>query len=176
MAISYQKPFVISVSAFCFQIFTLTLNLRPKIGLTNANSTVKRFFFYFLSKKIFLLFFAEFKLLMFHNNILKISEKIEKAELVENLRGSYLPYRFLHNLRSFLLWEQVKKFDFKNTMTRKNILCAHLSFQILRRDLVRSVVTTNGFALNNKIPQIYFCLKRQAKNKFLKDVKNTVEH
>ena len=34
---------------------------------------------------------------MFHNNIMKISEKNEQAELVENLSPSYLPYRFLHN-------------------------------------------------------------------------------
>ena len=30
--------------------------------------------------KIFLLFFADFKLLMFHNNIVKISEKVEQTE------------------------------------------------------------------------------------------------
>ena len=36
---------------------------------------------------------------------------------------------------------------------------------------------TNGFALNNdKSLQIYFfCVKRQAKNKFLKDVESTVD-
>ena len=37
---------------------------------------------------------------MFHNNIVKISEKIELAELDENLPPSYLPYRFLHNFHS----------------------------------------------------------------------------
>ena len=38
------------------------------------------------------------------------------------------------------------------------------------------VVTTNGFALNHdKNLQIYFfCVKRQAKNDFLKDVESTV--
>ena len=56
---------------------------------------------------MFLLFFAEFKLLMLHNNIVKISE------LVKNLPPSYQPYRFLHNkLRSILLWEKVEIFDF----------------------------------------------------------------
>ena len=49
---------------------------------------------------------------MFHNNTVKISEKIEQEELVENLPPSYLPYRFLHNLRSFLLWVKVKMFNF----------------------------------------------------------------
>ena len=57
---------------------------------------------------------------MFHDNIVKISEKNEQGELVENLPPSYLPYRFLHNLHSFLLWEKVKIFDFflKKPMTR----------------------------------------------------------
>ena len=49
---------------------------------------------------------------MFHNNIVKISEKNEQAELVENLPPKYLPYKFLHNLHSFLLWEKVKIYDF----------------------------------------------------------------
>ena len=55
---------------------------------------------------------------MFHNNIVKISEKKKKkkkmkqAERIENLPPSYLTYRFLHNLHSFLLWEKVKLFDF----------------------------------------------------------------
>ena len=39
--ISYQKPFVFSISVFCFQIFTLKLNLRLKVGLTYAVSIVK---------------------------------------------------------------------------------------------------------------------------------------
>ena len=42
--ISYQKPFVFSVSVFCSQICTLKFNLSPKIGLTYAISIVKRFF------------------------------------------------------------------------------------------------------------------------------------
>ena len=46
----------------------------------------------FCVRKYFLLFFDEFELLMFHNNIVKISEKIEQVELVENLAPSYLPY------------------------------------------------------------------------------------
>ena len=38
--------------------------------------------------------------------------KIEQVEHVENLAQSYLPYKFLHHLASFLLWEKVKIFDF----------------------------------------------------------------
>ena len=92
MTISNQKPFVFSVSVFCSQIFKVKLNLRPN--------------------KYSLFFFAEFKLLMFHNNIVKISEKIGQAEVVENLPPSYLHFRFLQNLNSFLLYEKVEVFDF----------------------------------------------------------------
>ena len=44
LTISYQKPFVFSVSVFCSHIFTVKLNLQPKIGLTYAISIVKWFF------------------------------------------------------------------------------------------------------------------------------------
>ena len=54
-----------------------------------CNFYSEKIFFFFsifvLENIFFLLFFAEFKYLMFHNNIVKISEKIEQAELVENL-------------------------------------------------------------------------------------------
>ena len=50
--------------------------------------------------------------------------KIEQAEYVEKLPPSCLPYRFLHNLQSFLLWEKVKMFDFfLKPMTRITLLC-----------------------------------------------------
>ena len=83
LTISYQKPFVFSVSVFCFQICTLKLNLLPKIGLAYSSSVVKWFFLNFLLRKYFLLFFAEFELLMFHNNIVKISEKLNKKNLLK---------------------------------------------------------------------------------------------
>ena len=38
-----------------------------------------------------------------------LEKKNEQAELVEKLPPSYLPFRYLHNLHSFLLWEKVKK-------------------------------------------------------------------
>ena len=50
----------------------------------------KVFLFDFCLRKYFLIFFVEFKLLMFHNNIVKITEKIEQVELVEK-SGSKLP-------------------------------------------------------------------------------------
>ena len=53
LTISNQKPFVFSVSVFCSQIFTVKLNLRPKIGLTYAISIVKWFFGVFVYENIF---------------------------------------------------------------------------------------------------------------------------
>ena len=44
LTISYQKPFVFSISVFCCQIFTLKLNLRLKVVLTYAISIVKWLF------------------------------------------------------------------------------------------------------------------------------------
>ena len=38
--------------------------------------------------------------------------KIEQAQLIENLPPSYLLYRFLHNMHSFLLRGKVKILDF----------------------------------------------------------------
>ena len=96
---------------FCSQIFTQKLKLWPKVGLTYAISVVKCFWNFCL-RKHFLLFFAEFELMMFYNNIVKIFRKIEQVEHFENLAQSYLPYKFLHHLASFLLWEKVKIFDF----------------------------------------------------------------
>ena len=90
---------------------------------------------------------------MFHNNIMKTSEKIEQAELTENLPPSYLPYRFLHNLHSILPWEKVKIFYFLKTIDKNKFFRAW-------------VIKTNGFAFNHdKSLQIYFfCVKRQGKN------------
>ena len=84
LIISYQKPFVFSISVFCSQIFILKLNLWPKIGLTYVISIVKRFFWNFCPRRFCLLFFAEFELLMFHNkNIVKISEKLNKRNFLK---------------------------------------------------------------------------------------------
>ena len=63
---------------------------------------------------------------MFYNNTVKISKNFEQEELADSLSPSYLLYKFLHNLHSFLLREKVKIFDCfffffkkKKTMTRK---------------------------------------------------------
>ena len=96
---------------FSSEVYILKLNLQPKIGLTYATSIVKGFFLIFCLRKYFILFYAEFGLLMFHNNIVKNSKKLNKQN-VENQPPSHLPYSFLHNVPSFFLWEKVKIFDF----------------------------------------------------------------
>ena len=88
LTISYQKPFVLYVSVF-YNI-TKKLKLRPKVGPDLSNFYSKVIFFNFCLRKYFLRFFAEFELLMFYNNIVKISEKIEQVKLVEKF-GSKLP-------------------------------------------------------------------------------------
>ena len=83
-------------------------NIYPKIKFTAKNwSDLCNFYskMKFCQRKYFLLFCVEFEVLMFHNYIVKNSEKKnEQAKLVEHLLPSDLPYRFLHNLHSFLLW------------------------------------------------------------------------
>ena len=48
---------------------------------------------------------------------------MEQVEFVENLPPSYLPYKFLYNLHSFLLWEKVKIFDFSKTNDKNKTFC-----------------------------------------------------
>ena len=57
-------------------------------------------------------------------------------ELVKNLHPNYLPYRFLHILQQFLLWEKNEDIRF--------------SFKLydLNKKKSARVVTTNGFAIN----------------------------
>ena len=83
LTISCQKPFVFYVSVFCSQIFTKKNKVTAKSlsGLCYFYSKV--IFWIFCLRKYFLLFFAEFKLLMFYNNIVKISEKLNKWNLLK---------------------------------------------------------------------------------------------
>ena len=81
-------PYLIeTICLFCFCVLFSNIyakiKLQPKVGLTYAISIVKWFFFNFCLRKYFLLFFAEFELLMFHNNIVKISEKLNKWNLLK---------------------------------------------------------------------------------------------
>ena len=71
-----------TICLFCFCV--LFSNMYPKIKFIAKNWSdlcnfySKMIFWNFCLSKYFLLFFAEFKLLMFHNNIVKISEKLNK--------------------------------------------------------------------------------------------------
>ena len=77
-----------------------------------CNFYIKVIVLEFLSKKIFFTFLCWIWIIGVLQQYCKISEKIEHGELVENLALIYLPYRFLHDLASFLLWKNVKIFDF----------------------------------------------------------------
>ena len=75
----------------------------------------KVIFFEFLSKKIFFSVLCWIWIIDAFQQYCENFRKIEQVELVENLAPSYPPYRFLHDLASFLLWEKVKIFDFLKT-------------------------------------------------------------
>ena len=53
-----------------------------------CNFYSKVIFWNFCLRKYFLAFFAEFELLMFHNNIVKISEKLKKWNLLNTIHIS----------------------------------------------------------------------------------------
>ena len=119
LTISYQKPFVFSVSVFCSQICTLKLNLSPKIGLTYAISIVKWFFGIFVIVNIFYFSLLNLNYWCFTTILWKFQKKLNKQNLLKNLPPSYLPYKFLHNFHSFLLWGKSENIGFfKKTLTR----------------------------------------------------------
>ena len=76
-----------TICLFCFWV--LFSNMYPKIKFIAKNwSDLCNFcsnviFWNFCLSKYFLLFFAKFELLMFHNNIMKISEKLNKQNLLK---------------------------------------------------------------------------------------------
>ena len=81
LTISYQKPFVFSVSVFCSQIYTLKLNLSPKVGLTYAISIVKWFFEMFVLVNIFYLFLLNLNYWCFTTILWKFQKKMNKQNL-----------------------------------------------------------------------------------------------
>ena len=110
LTISSQKPFVFSVSVFCSQICTLKLNLSPKTGLTYSIS-IKWCFGIFVLVNIF--YFALLNLNYWcFTTILWKFQKNWTSRTCWKSASSYLPYKFLHNFHSFLLWEKVKILDF----------------------------------------------------------------
>ena len=76
-----------TICLFCFCV--LFSNIYSKIKFTVINwsdlchSYGKVFFWNFCLRKYFLLFFAEFEFLKYYNNIVKISEKLNKPNLLK---------------------------------------------------------------------------------------------
>ena len=103
----------------CFSV--LFTNICTKIKLTAkswsdlCNFYSKVIFWNFCLRKYFLLFFAEFELLMFHNNIVKISAKLNKLNLLKILLQVTNPTDFCMVLLHFYYGEKVKIFDFLKT-------------------------------------------------------------
>ena len=80
---------ILSETIFLFCFCVLFLNIYTKIKFTAkswsdlCNFYSKVIFWNFCLWKYFLLFFAEFELLMFHNNIVKVSEKLNKWNVLK---------------------------------------------------------------------------------------------
>ena len=76
-----------TICLFCFCV--LFSNMYPKIKFIAKNWSdlcnfySRMIFLNFCLRKYFLIFFAEFKSLIFHNNIVKISEKLNKQNLLK---------------------------------------------------------------------------------------------
>ena len=121
LTISYWKPFVFSDSVFPSQTFTVKLNLRPKNGLTCANSLVKWFF---LSEKIFFYFsLLNLNYWCFTTILWKLQKKLKKRNLLKIcLHGTYTTD--FCNLHSFFLWGKVKIFDFLKSSDKNNTFWA----------------------------------------------------
>ena len=81
------------------------------------------FFFNFCLRKYFLLFFAEFKLLLFHNNIVKISEKLNKQNLLKICPQVTYPTDFCIICIDFYYGEKVKISDFLKSIDQNKTFC-----------------------------------------------------
>ena len=109
---------ILSETICLFYFCVLFSNIYTKIKFTAKswsdlwNFYSKVIFLEILSKKIFFTFLCWIWIIDVSQQYCENFRKIEQVELVENLAPSYLPYRFLHDLASFLLWEKVKLFDF----------------------------------------------------------------
>ena len=83
---SCQQPLVFTVSQLCFLIFTIIIHFMAKNGSDPCNFYSKLGFwiFVFLRNHFFLLFFCmDFIFLMFHSNTVKISEILNKGNLLK---------------------------------------------------------------------------------------------
>ena len=73
---------ILSETICIFSFCVLFSNIYPKLKVTAKNWS-DLFFFNFWLRKYFLCFFAEFELVMFHNNIVKFSEQLIEQNLLK---------------------------------------------------------------------------------------------
>ena len=116
-----------TICLFCFCV--LFSNMYPKIKFIAKNwSDLCNFYskviFWgdFCLSKHFLLFFAEFKLLMFYNNIVKISEKLNKWNLLKICIQVTYPTNFCTIFVHFYYGKKWKYWIFKKPLTRIKLL------------------------------------------------------
>ena len=146
LTISYQKPFLYSVSVLWSQIFTLKLNLQPKVGLTYAISIVKWLVWNFKLRKHFLVFFAAFELWLFYNNIAKFQKK-KKQKSKRNLLKLCLQFTYTTDfciICIYFNYGKMKIFDFVCVKRQANndVLKDVGSTVVRLRQLATSVVAT----------------------------------
>ena len=113
----------IGLVCFCamFSNIYCKINFTTKNGSCLCNFYNKLDFWKIFSRKYLLLFFTGFKLLMFHNNIVKISEILNKWNLLKTcIQITYL-VDFFHNLQPFLLQEKWNFSIFLKTTEQNNI-------------------------------------------------------
>ena len=99
-----------TICLLCFCV--LLSNIYTKIWSDLCYFYSKVIFLAFLSKKILFTFLCWIWIIDVLQQYCEQFRRIVQVKLVENLAPSYLPYRFLHDLASFLLWKKVKIFDF----------------------------------------------------------------
>ena len=117
-----------------------------------------------LRKYLFLFFFAEFELLMFHNNLVKSLEKLNKRNLLKIcLQVTYPTHFCIICIHFKLLWEKVKIFDFfKNHWLEWKSFC------------IGSYDKWFCFKSWQKLANLLLLCNAPSKNDSLKDVKSTV--
>ena len=108
LTIYYQKLFVFSVSVFSSRKITIKLNLRPQISVTDAISIVKWLFWNFCIRQYVFTFLCWIWITSVSQHYCGNFRKHWTSETCY----MYLPYRYLHNLHSFLIWGKAKLFEF----------------------------------------------------------------
>ena len=86
------------------------------MGLTHAISARNWIFRIFILVNLFLLFFMDFKLLMFRNKVVKISEILNKRKLLKTSLKFTYPINYCIFCSQFVLWGKMKLFYFLKPM------------------------------------------------------------